>query len=150
MSLGRRFHGAALAALLAAAVPVSAPWCDAWCIDAHHAAAATTASDVSATGEAGEPDHSHCLEMMLGPSEMAAEQSETATAVRRAAGLECRTLPTATSVDDRTAERVRSLAMQILDGAVPVAPTASSRRFVRDTGPSPPHPPPTHPLALRL
>jgi len=150
MSLGRRFHGAALAALLAAAVPVLAPWCDAWCLEGHHVTETSQVDTVSATGETDDTDHSHCLEMMLGPSEMAAEQSETATAVRRAAGPECRTLPTATSVDDRTAERVRSLAMQLLDGAVPVAPTASARRFVRDTGPSPPHPPPTHPLALRL
>jgi hypothetical protein len=105
---------------------------------------------VSATGETDDTDHSHCLEMMKPSTVMAEERSDTATAVRHSAGLECRTLPTATSVDDRAAERVRSLAMQFLDGALLVTPLTSARGFVRDTGPSPPHPPPTRPLALRL
>lgn len=138
------------AALLAVGMPVSAPWCDAWCLDAHHAAEATAAHDVSATGEPGEPDHRHCLEMMPGPSEIAEERFTPSAAVRRVPATECRSLPTATSVDDRTVERVRSLATQLLSGAVPVASVTSARRSARDTAPFPPHPPPTRPLALRL
>lgn len=150
MCLGKRFHGAVLAALLAAAVPVSAPWCDAWCLDGHHAAETSSIDSAPATGETDDTDHSHCLEMMRPSAAMAAERSDTATVVRTSAGLECRTLPTTTSVDDRMADRLRSLARQCVAAALPATSLTSARRFVRDTGPSPPHPPPTHPLALRL
>lgn len=150
MCLGRRFHGAVLAALLAAAVPVLAPWCDAWCLEGHHVTETSQVDTVSATGETDDTDHSHCLEMMRPAAAMAEERSDTASVAQTSAGLACRTLPAATSVDEQTADRLRSPAMQLVAAARPMTSPTSARGFVRDTGPSPPHPPPTRPLALRL
>jgi len=53
----------ALAAVLVAALPAVAPWCDVWCASAHHA------EETTALTETPSSEHDHCLNLAQADAE---------------------------------------------------------------------------------
>ena len=134
----------ALAAVLVAALPAVAPWCDVWCASAHHA------EETTALTETPSSEHDHCLNL----AQDAAAPSTMTEGVR---------VP---SLTERPSVTCEALATAVLTSAPkgPQAPVAVNRVDTASTsfhvglrrpalagaGPAPPLISSPRPLALRL
>ena len=134
----------ALAAVLVAALPAVAPWCDVWCASAHHA------EETTALTETPSSEHDHCLN--LAPADAAPTtviEGLRVPSLTAGPSAHCEALATAvlTSVPKGPQAPV---AVNRVDTASTSFHVGLRRPALAGAGPAPPLISSPRPLALRL